>query len=233
MSRGILRHPIQDWPPRKATHANTNLPEARTVGAIGFTVKSGWACTVLVALVDGAARVLDHGRLELSDPALPESKQPYHDGAGTARKEGPALSRLLGSVRTFAAASLKDRIERFRTPGYPLKGAGIVVGSLIDPRQIANDHIRIHALEGRLFREIVQDAAERAKLPCSLWRERDLLAAARETLGKPEAQLRIMLRNLGKPFPGPWRSEQKAAALAAWLVLTEAPRARASKKSLP
>jgi len=233
MSRGILRHPIQDWPPRKATHANTNLPEARTVGAIGFTVKSGWACTVLVALVDGAARVLDHGRLELSDPALPESKQPYHDGAGTARKEGPALSRLLGSVRTFAAASLKDRIARFRTPGYPLKGAGIVVGSLIDPRQIANDHIRIHALEGRLFREIVQDAAERAKLPCFLWRERDLLAAARETLGKPEAQLRIMLRDLGKPFPGPWRSEQKAAALAAWLVLTEAPRARASKKSLP
>lgn len=206
--------------------------QTRTRAAVGFTVKSGWACAVLLTLADRAPRVVDHCRIELSDPALPESKQPYHDGAGTARQEGPGLSRLLGSVRSFAAGSLQELLQRFATPGYPLKGAGIVVGSLIDPQRIANHHIRIHALEGRLFREIVQDAAERAKLPCSLWRERDLPVVAREMLGKPEAQLRIMLRNLGKPLPGPWRSEQKAAALAAWLVLAEAPRPRFSKKSI-
>ena len=62
--------------------------------------------------------------------------------------------------------------------GHRLAGAGVVVGSTIDPTRIANDHIRIHALEGQLFRSVVEDAAIRNKLRCSIWRERDLYAVA-------------------------------------------------------
>ena len=48
--------------------------------AIGFTVKSGWACAVLVAGSATSPRVVDSRRVDLSDPAIPESRQPYHAG---------------------------------------------------------------------------------------------------------------------------------------------------------
>ncbi len=44
-----------------------------------------------------------------------------------------------------------------------------------------------------------------------------VLAAQRLEL--PEPELRRRLANLGRPVAGPWRAEQKCAALAAWLVL--------------
>ncbi|HEV8376279.1 MAG TPA: hypothetical protein VGR38_08650, partial [Candidatus Polarisedimenticolia bacterium] len=168
--------------------------------------------------------------IELSDPVQPESRQPYHDGAGIARSEGPELSRLLASVQAFGRRSVTELMGRFRGSGTPLQGAGIVVGSLIDPGKIANDHIRIHALEGLLYREVVQDALRRCELPCSLWRERDLRPVAHEALGQKEAQLRGALRALGRTLPGPWRAEQKSAALAAWLVLAGVPLSKASEE---
>lgn len=103
--------------------------------------------------------------------------------------------------------------------GHSVRGAGVVVGSVIDPTRIANDHIRIHALEGQLFRGVVQDAVARSRLPCSIWRERDLHALATGISKRPEPALRDTLAALGREVAGPWRAEQKAAALAAWLVL--------------
>ncbi|HJZ75575.1 MAG TPA: hypothetical protein VKE51_27765 [Vicinamibacterales bacterium] len=90
---------------------------------------------------------------------------------------------------------------------------------MIDPALIANDHIRIHALEGQLFRAVVQDAANRSRLSCSIWRERDLHAQAGAILERSEDALRDAVAALGRGVGGPWRAEQKAAALAAWLVL--------------
>ena len=93
------------------------------------------------------------------------------------------------------------------------------MGSLIDPERIANDHIRIHALEGQLFRGVVRDAATRSRVSCSIWRDRDLQATACGLLKLRETVLRGRLTDLGRDVDGPWRVEQKSAALAAWLVL--------------
>jgi hypothetical protein len=188
--------------------------------AVGFTVKSGWASAVLVTGSAAAVQVIDTRRVDLSDPALPESRQPYHAGTGTARPAGPELSRLVASIERFGRASVIDAIDRYRDAGHRLRGIGIVVGSLIDPDTIANDHIRIHALEGRLFRHIVEAAAAERDLPCCIWRERDLYAAAARGLRRHETELRRALKACGETVSGSWRAEQKAAALAAWLVLT-------------
>ncbi|MBI1876164.1 MAG: hypothetical protein HYS05_20045, partial [Acidobacteria bacterium] len=153
------------------------------------------------------------------DPAIPDSRQPYHAGFGTARSSGPTLLRLLASVKRFGRRSVSDLIRRYKTDGHRLSGAGVVVGSLIDPETIANDHIRIHALEGRLFRGVVQGAAARSGLACSIWRERDLYALAAGRFSQPEEQIRGAVAALGRGIAGSWRAEQKAAALAAWLVL--------------
>jgi hypothetical protein len=112
-------------------------------------------------------------------------------------------------------------IQHYQTLGYRVRGAGIVAGSLIDPERLANDHIRIHALEGQLFRGVVQDAARRSRLSCSIWRNRDLPALAVGILKQSEGALHDTLTALGREVAGPWRAEQKAAALAAWLVLRD------------
>jgi hypothetical protein len=192
----------------------------RSRAAIGFTVKSGWASAVLLVGSPAAPRVADGCKVDLTDPDVPESRQPYHEGFGTAREAGRDLSRLVGAVRRFGRRSVTELIRRYRAAGYPVRHAGIVVGSLIDPERIANDHIRIHALEGRLFRGVVQDAAARNHLSCWIWRERDLYAAGTTVLKMPEVVLRARLAGLGREVGGPWRVEQKAAALAAWLVLS-------------
>ena len=171
--------------------------------------------------------MVDSRRIELSDPATPASRQPYHAGFGTARNTGPELSQLLAAVKRFGRQSVADVIREFAAAGYAVRGAGVVVGSLIDPAGIANDHIRIHALEGQLFRGVVQDAAVRSRLPCFVWRERDLPELAGDRLKLPEKSMRNALTTLGHDVAGPWRAEQKAAALAAWLVMAgRAPRSQ-------
>ena len=129
--------------------------DGRTPAAIGFTVKSGWASVVLLTGPAASPRVVSSCRVELSDPAIPESRQPYHAGFGTARSAGPELSRLVAGVKRFGRKSVSDLIRQYQAGEHNLYGAGMVVGSLIDPKTIANDHIRIHALEGQLFRGVV------------------------------------------------------------------------------
>ena len=163
--------------------------------------------------------VVESRRVELSDPAVPDARQPYHAGFGTARDAGEKLSTLVASVRRFGRASVTGLIREYQS-GHNVGRAGVVVGSLIDPATIANDHIRIHALEGQLFRGVVEDAAERRGVRCTLWRERDLLSSAMTALKRPEKELRDMVTALGRDIGGPWRAEHKAATLAAWLVLT-------------
>jgi len=61
--------------------------------AIGVTIKSGWALLVLLEGPTQGPIVRDARRIDLSDPSIPEARQPYHDGRGTARAEGPDLAR--------------------------------------------------------------------------------------------------------------------------------------------
>ena len=191
---------------------------ARPASAAGFTVKSGWASAVLLAGPLASPRVLDSRRVELCDPTVPEARQPYHAGFGTARDSGAELTRLVSGVKQFGGEAVATLIRGYQTE-HGVKGAGVVVGSLIDPAQIANDHIRIHALEGQLFRGIIEDAAARRELACAIWRERDLYELASGVLKQSEPALRAAVAALGRNVEGPWRAEQKCASLAAWIVL--------------
>lgn len=223
----LLRAPVKLTRGDRMAHSDmTPLPSA-----VGITVKSGWAAAVVVRGPGSSPRVVENGRIDLSDPEVPDSRQPYHAGFGTARAGGRELSRLVSSVRRFGGKSVRDAIRRYRAVGHDLRGAGVVVGSLIDPDTIANDHIRIHALEGRLFRRIVEDAAARANLRCSTWRERDLYASSAAAFKRPEQALRDAVNALGDDVAGPWRAEQKMAALAAWLMLRMPLRAFRSRDS--
>lgn len=187
--------------------------------ALGFTIKSGWACAVVLDDSRPAPTVVDSRRIELSDPADPEARQPYHAARGTARTPGPELARLIASVKTFGRASVMNFIRDQEKAGRAFEGAGLVVGSLVDPATITNDHIRIHALEGLLFREVVKEATDRRKMASFLWRERDVYGTAAVELKRSESDVRETVAGLARHVKGPWRAEHKAAALAAWLVM--------------
>jgi hypothetical protein len=201
--------------------------------ALGFTVKSGWASAIVLAGTSTSPRVLESRRVDLSDPANPESRQPYHAGFATARTSGPELSRLIAAVERFGRQSVTGLIRQYQTVEHDLRGAGMVVGSFIDPARIGNEHIRIHALEGQLFRGVVEDAVARNQLACSIWRERDLYGFAATRFKRPEAELRGTVTALGRGIADSWRAEQKAATLAAWLVLAGNARAAVTKGTDP
>jgi hypothetical protein len=191
----------------------------RERAAVGVTVKSGWACAVLLAGPAASPRVVEACRVDLSDPEDPDARQPYHAGFGTARGTGRELSRLVSSVKRFGRTSMTTLIRRYERSGTDVRGAGVVAGSLIDPDTIGNDHIRIHALEGQLFRTIIEEGLAAQGLSCSVWRQRDLNEVAMKALALSDSAIRARLAALGHDVDGPWRAEQKAAALAAWIVL--------------
>src|SRR5207302_8235184 len=103
-------------------------------------------------------------------------------GMGVARKEGPALDRLLASINAYSQRSLAALLNRYGTISPSLPEAGLVVGSDCDPTTIANPHIRVHAAEGRLFRTVVEQALAHNGIPSSTFVESMLLAHATRVL---------------------------------------------------
>jgi len=195
-------------------------PNSRSAqAAVGFRIKSGWAVAALVGGARQTPALLDLRRVELSDPAVPDARQPFHAALAAHTLAGRAESqRLVGVVDRHARASLAELFEVFAT-GHQLIGAGLVVGSEVDPATIANEHIRAHAEEGRLFRTVVGDAAAREGLPVSIHVDKTLLDNAARVLERSPDQLKRELTALGREHVGAWRADEKHAALGAWLAL--------------
>jgi hypothetical protein len=187
--------------------------------ALGFRIKSGWAATVLLAGPANSLQILDCRRLDLADPAVPRSSQPYHAAMGKLQTDQTKIEKLQGVVFRQAKESFSRLLREYAKDGYRPFIAGILVGSETDPARITNPHIRAHALEGQLFRTAVVRELESAQLPYSVFLERTLYARAGASLSQSEEQLKRALTTLGRDLDVPWRADQKAACLAAWLSL--------------
>ncbi len=188
--------------------------------AIGFRVKSGWATVVLVVEAAGAPRVADRRRVDLADPAVLESRQPYHAAFQPFQQASPnRVVQLVRVVERFSAGSVAEIIDLYRVKCHSLVGVAIVVGSDVDPSTIRSDHIRAHASEGRLFRVVIEKAARQSGLTPSVFVEKLLYARASQVIRQPEARLKAQVTALGKGIDGAWRSEEKTATLAAWMLL--------------
>lgn len=177
----------------------------------------------MAALLAGpseAPRLLDRRKVDLSDPGDPALRQPYHAARGVGLAEGDILARRLHAIEDFSQQSLSRVVGEYESAGNALCGAGLVIGSDVDPARIGNQHIRAHALEGRLFRRVVEAEMARRRLSCSAWVERVLYSTAMQQFGRSEVQIKTMVTELGRDAIGGWRSDDKAAAVAAWLVLS-------------
>jgi len=180
---------------------------------LGVRVKSGWASAVLVGCPAGEPVVLDSRRLELADPATPATTQPYHAARGTAQLDQAVIATLIEQIERSAAHSIGEALAAYRAAGLTPRGAAVIGTSDRDPETITNPHIRVHALEGRLFRRVVTEALTGAGIPTTYLLEQDLGAGAVPS----------------NPGQGPWRSEQKSAARGACLLLSSGSAATGSR----
>jgi hypothetical protein len=174
---------------------------------------------VLVSGPVTAPKVLDRRRIELCDPGVPASTQPYHAGMGKLQIDETKVDRLRKVIQRAADRSVQMLLDGYRQAGHSIVAAGLVVGSDIDPARITNPHIRAHALEGRLFRGVLEDALQSRDLKCSVIVERHIYEQAAKTLHRSDADLKRWLTQLGQALDGPWRSDEKTACLAALLAL--------------
>ncbi len=191
-----------------------------TPAALGFRVKSGWAMAALLSGPASSPRLLRCEAVLLSDPQEPQSKQPYHAALELPEKEASVLVRKLRKIVGDAAKqSVASLLEQSADAGCAVQAAAIVVGSLVDPASLHNDHIRAHALEGQLFRTVLEDEFRSQDIPCAVLLEKTAYAAAAAALHKSPAEAKRIAATFGDSHDGSWRAEEKLAALAAWMSL--------------
>jgi hypothetical protein len=129
------------------------------------------------------------------------------------------INRRVRVVRSIVQLSIATLIAAYRGNGYAITRAALVVGSQVDPDSIANPHIRAHAFEGQLFRSVLKEALQAHHIRTEVLIERDAYAQGALKLKESNEYVRRVIQNFGQATQGPWRAEQKLAALGAWVAL--------------
>lgn len=198
--------------------------------ALGFRAHSGWAALVVLAGSPRAPVVIDRRRIELADSQIPGSKQPYHAAEGLHPKRAEKLlARCIHTTRLLACRAVRAVVRDLRKKGHRVVGSGLLLASgrptaTLTLATVLASHALIHTAEGELFRNVLIQASERAHLPVTRVRERELFACAAAKLRLPADKLQRCLSDLGRSLGPPWTQDQKCAALVAWLVLAAFPR---------
>ena len=183
---------------------------------LGFRVKSGWAAAVLIAKSAKTPTVIDSRVIELADPGVADSRQPYHAGFGTAQTDTAKVTRLVHGIERFSRRVIAALLAEYREQ-HRLRRAAVVVASVTDPATIANQHMRAHASEGRLFRTVLVDGLEQCGVSVRVVLEREVYELLAKALRRSPSRVKTQVAALGEAV-GRWRAEQKVAAAAAWLI---------------
>ena len=185
--------------------------------AIGLKIKSGIAIAAIVQQSADGCVIEAVRKIALASEDLPQSRFPYHPTIELPERQGAALSdKAVKEVRRVAAQEMRKVLEEFDG----IEHAAMVVGSVIDPDSLGNPHVRVHALEGKLFRDVVAEALHKRGIECGVLVERDAYAKAAPALASTEPNLRAEIAALGHGRIKPWRAEEKLATLAAlWSVV--------------
>ena len=188
--------------------------------AIGFRVKTGRATTVVMAGPASAPRVLSRKSLQLWDPAIPESHQPWHADFELPPDDSARIVPMaLKAVERVALSALRELVDEIRTTQGAIVGIALVGGSSTDPESIHNPHMRAHAREGQLFPQSLANAAKTMRIAAVTMVESEVFTIAAAKLAKSPDAVKLAVTELGRNIGKPWSAEEKAAAAAAWITL--------------
>lgn len=191
--------------------------------AIGIRVHSGWGAVVVVSGAIGTEQIVDRRRVEIIDPKMAGATQPYHFAEKMDLKPaGQHVASCAAASAKLALMAMQELLQQVKKRGYRVTGSGILLSSgrpLLDFAKILASHTLIHTAEGEFFRKVFRDALEKLKIPVTGIRERELQAQAEARFGKAAPKLQDRITELGRALGPPWTTDQKTAALAAFLVL--------------
>jgi len=192
--------------------------------AVGFRVHSGWTSLGVVALENGEPVVLARQRPHLVQTFSYTFRQPYHTAAKMSLSEAEAfLVQQRRETRCLAVEALRLVQFDVAQQGYRVTRAALLRSSgrpLPELAKVLAAHSLIHTADGEFFREAILHACQRQKLVVASLQERELMAAACSKFRRSATALASFLTELGKPLGTPWSQDEKFAALAAWLVMT-------------
>ncbi len=188
--------------------------------AIGFRAKTGRAIAVALVWADAGPEYIARWEMALHDPKLPATSQPHHEVMELTWSQAQAAVRPLEArIERLASKALSSLLADLCGRGLSVIGIG-VVGSPDRPlERIGNPHIRAHAAEGILFRNVLETAAGQHNVPCRSFSDKTLAVLAPSELGCRTASIQSTLAAFGKIAGSPWRTDERAAATAAWIML--------------
>lgn len=195
-----------------------------STAAVGFRAHSGWCAAVALTLEDGKPAVLLRERLQLVEIFNYQFRQPYHTAGKMDREKGRdfvvQMRQLAGDLAyrelRRIQADLVKRKARLR------KCALLVASGRPLPafEQIMASHPLLHTADGELFRDALVHAASRCKLSVLRVKEKEVVTEAAKLFRIPPAALLERAKQLGRGLGSPWSQDEKHAALAAWMALT-------------
>ena len=196
-------------------------PQSSAV-AIGLRAKTGRAIAVMLGGSLDAPRVLKRIELRLADPAFPETMQPYHEVLDLPwNKAQVTVRKIAAKIEKLAKKEIAGLVKEAHSQGLVVSGVGIVGAGDRNLEKIGSTHIRAHAAEGVLFRQVLEAGAAANDLPRRRFDERTLKGTAEMELNLPSARITAQLAEMGRAAGSPWRADEKAAATAAWLALAK------------
>ena len=123
-------------------------------------------------------------------------------------------------LEVAATGTLRATIRELRARGLDVASVAIVGAPERRLASIGSPHIRAHAAEGVLFRRVWQVAAESLGMPSETFSEKGIELSCADRLGLTVEDVRARLVELGRALGRPWRADEKAATMAAWMALS-------------
>jgi hypothetical protein len=191
--------------------------------AIGLRAHSGWAALVALAGPATSPEVIARRRIEIADPGIRGSKQPFHAAEPFDFPDAKAyIERCSRSTERLSREALQAAIDGLRDRRAEPVGCGIVMGSgrtLPGLEAILKSHALIHTAEGEFFRNALVAACEHCGIPVLGVKEKELFERSAAHFRKPVSELERRVQEIGKSVGPPWTQDQKYAALVAWMAL--------------
>jgi hypothetical protein len=193
--------------------------------AIGLRAKTGRAIAVVLGGKVDSPMFLKRVELRLANPAFPETSQPYHEVLDLPwDKAQVAVRKIALRIEKQATREIARLVREAQAQGAVVREVGIVGAGDRNLEKIGSTHIRAHAAEGVLFRAVLEVGAGANALPNRRIDERFLDQTAESELKLPLAKIKAHLAEMGRTAGSPWRADEKAAAIAAWLALANCPK---------
>jgi hypothetical protein len=184
------------------------------IASIGFRAKTARAIAIALAAEASEPAYIARWEIALVDPTSPATAQPHHEVMELPWTEAQSAVRPLECcIEEVATKRLHAMLNELGQKGYRVDGIGIVGSADRNLARIGNSHIRAHAAEGILFRHVLEVSSAAHNIR---WRSFPDKTIQLENM-------KTTLDSIGRAAGRPWRADERAAATAAWLVLSGVP----------